>query len=574
MASGIEFDLFAPRNKEAALIGSFSQWQEIPMEKGEDGYFRTQVELEDDVYQYKFRVQTKSPNFEPDQWVDVIDPYATDVDETRTVGIVRIKDGKRIVDDYVWQHDDTQLPENHELVIYEMHVADFTGGEVDSHKRRKYLDAIEKLDYLRELGINAIELMPVNEYPGDYSWGYTVRHYFATESSYGSTEDLKRFIDECHSRGIRVFIDGIYNHTDEECPLLLIDRNYWYYENKHYPEDQANYWGPEFNYDNYDEKLDVKPAWKYVGDIVRYWVQEYHIDGIRFDAVRQLANYEFLDWLGKQAKKNAAPKPFYNIAEHIPDTSTVTSPEGPLDACWHESFRYFVIPHICGETFEPEKLKEVLDPRRQGYATAINAINYLASHDRERPLRELGDRGIFNEAAFARTKLGVVLLMTAMGVPMLWMGEEFGEYKRKSKTVTQPNKISWSLLEQDQNHDLFEYYKKLIALRTHNRALQSDNIEFFHENADAKVETRLIASLLAYVRWHDQGDRVIVVANFSDQNLSGYNVETRHVASLQETSLQNWRDLFTNTEVAAADGGLVIDLPQYSALVFVSQTVS
>ncbi len=92
------------------------------MEKGKDGYFRTQVELEDGVYQYKFRIQTKSPNFEPDQWVDVIDPYATDVDEQEEVGILKIKEGKRIVDTYVWQHDDTWLPNSHEIVIYEMHV--------------------------------------------------------------------------------------------------------------------------------------------------------------------------------------------------------------------------------------------------------------------------------------------------------------------------------------------------------------------------------------------------------------------------------------------------------------------
>lgn len=112
MPSSIEFNLFAPRNKAAALIGSFSDWQEIPMEKGEDGYFRTFVEIEDGVYQYKFRVQTKSPQFEVDQWVDVIDPYATDVDENAQVGITRVKDGKRIVDTYVWQHDDTPLPES------------------------------------------------------------------------------------------------------------------------------------------------------------------------------------------------------------------------------------------------------------------------------------------------------------------------------------------------------------------------------------------------------------------------------------------------------------------------------
>lgn len=555
MPSSIEFNLFAPRNKGAALIGSFSDWKEIPMQKGEDGYFRTYVEVEDGVYQYKFRVQSKSPNFEPDQWVEVIDPYATDIDEENN-GVVRIKDGKRIVDTYVWQHDDTLLPNNQELVIYEMHVADFSGGEIDAHKRGKYQDAIEKLDHLCELGINAIELMPVNEYPGDYSWGYKVRHFFATESSYGSTEDLKRFIDECHGRGIRVFIDGIYNHTDEECPLMLIDRNYWYYEHMHYPEDPANYWGPEFNYDNYDEKLDVKPAWKYVGDVVRYWVQEYHIDGIRFDAVRQLANDEFLDWLAQQSKKNTASKPFYNIAEHIPDTSTVVSPEGPLDGCWHESFRYFVIPHVCGETFELEKLKEVLDPKRQGYVTATNVVNYLATHDREHLMRELGDRGIFGEAAFRRVKLAAVILITAMGVPMLWMGEEFGEHKRKSETVTQPKKIAWPLLERELNRNLFEHYKQLIALRKQFIALQSDNIDFFHEDPDSKV--------LAYARWNDQGERVVVVANFSDQNLTGYRVPNFPTAG-------TWHDWTDKSEVEVGEDGLLIDLPEYEAKVFVCQ---
>lgn len=555
MANYIEFDLFAPNNKAATLIGSFSNGKEIPMSKGSDGYFRTKVDLEDGVYEYKFRIQTKSPKFKPDQWVEVIDPYATNVNEEKQIGTVRIKDGKRIVDTYVWQHDDKPLPENHELVVYEMHVADFTGGEVDPDKRGKYLDAIEKLDYLKELGINAIELMPVNEYPGDYSWGYTVRHFFATESSYGSTEDLKRFIDQCHARGIRVFMDGIYNHTDEECPLLLIDRNYWYYQNKHYPEDPGNYWGPEFNYDNYDEKLDVKPAWKYVGDVVRYWIQEYHIDGIRFDAVRQLANDEFLEWLAHQAKKNTAPKPFYNIAEHIPDTSKITAPEGPLDACWHESFRYFLIPHICGETFELEKLKEVLDPRRQGYATAINVVNYVSTHDRERVFRELGDRGIFDRAAFRRAKLAAVILITAMGVPMLWMGEEFGEHKRKSQTVTQPKKIAWALLDREENRDLFEYYKSLIALRKQYIALQSDNIEFFHENPEAKV--------FAYLRTQDTGSPVVVIANFSDQNFVDYRIP----------NIDNgkWQDYLSKSEFEATEGSLVIDLPEYEAKVLVKK---
>ncbi len=556
MASAIAFKLFAPNNKESALIGSFSNWKEIPMEKDKNGYFHTVVNLDDGVYQYKFRVRSQSPSFQNDQWVEVIDPYATDVDEAKKNAVIRIKDGKRVSDDYIWQHDDKLLPDNHQLVIYEMHVADFSGGEIDPDKKGRYLDAIAKLDHLSELGINAIELMPINEYPGDYSWGYKVRHFFATESSYGSIEDLKRFIDECHARNIRVILDGIYNHTDEECPLLRIDRNYWYYEHMHYPEDPDNYWGPEFNYNYYDEKLDTKPAWKFIGDVVRFWVQEYHIDGIRFDAVRQLDNYEFLDWIGKEAKKAAAPKPFYNIAEHIPDTSRVVSPEGPLDACWHESFRYYIIPHVCGEKFELEKLKEVLDPKRQGYATSTNVINYLATHDREHMMRELGDRGIFGEDAFRRTKLGAVLLLTAMGVPMLWMGEEFGEHKRKSETVTQPKKIAWPLLERPENRSLFEYYKRLITLRKQNSALQHDRIEFFYEDPDNKV--------LAYVRWDDCGNRVVVAINFSDRYLPNYRIS--HFPAPGK-----WLDWINDAHLEAGDDCLAIDLPEYEAKVLVHQ---
>jgi len=554
MASSIEFKLFAPHNKGAALIGSFSNWKDIQMQKGEDGYFRTQVELEDDIYQYKFRVQSKSPRFEPDQWVEVIDPYATDVDEAKNNGVMQVKDGKKIVDTYVWQHDDKPLPVNHELVIYELHVADFSGGEDDPHKRGKYQHIIEKFDYLSELGINAIELMPVNEYPGDYSWGYLVRHYFATETSYGSTRDLKQLIDECHARGIRVIMDGIYNHTDEECPLLLIDRDYWYYHDKHYPEDPANHWGPEFNYETYDEKLDVRPAWKYIGDVVRFWIQEYHIDGIRYDAVRQLGNYDFMRWITHEAiQANGDLKPFYNIAEHIPETLSIVAPEGPMEACWHESFRIFVIQNIAGDNFDLGRLKEVLDAKQQGYGGPTNVINYLASHDRDHLMAELATRSIISPESFKRAKLGAVLLMTAMGVPMLWMGEEFGEYTRQ--TPNQKNKLEWPLLNYELNRSLFEYYKSLIALRKQTPALQTENIDFFHESADSKV--------LAYVRWNEQGSRTVIVANFSGRYLTKYRVPNFPVTG-------TWYEWLTNSEVEAGEDGLVIDLPEYEAKVFVT----
>jgi 1,4-alpha-glucan branching enzyme len=552
MAKPIEFHLFAPYNKAASLIGSFSDWEAIPMEKGDDGYFRTTVELEDGDYKYKFRVQSKSWFFEPDQWVDVTDPYATDIDEMsgKDDAVIHIKDGERIVDTYVWQHDDKPLPANHELVLYELHVGDFSGGEDDPHARGKYKHVVEKLDYLSELGINAVELMPVKEYPGDYSWGYNPRHFFAPESSYGPTSGLKNLVDECHARGIRVIMDGIYNHSESSSPLTQIDHDYWYH---HEPRDPDNNWGPEFNYEHYDENLETYPARKFIGDTVRYWVGEYHLDGIRYDAARQIANYDFMHWITQEARNTVSMKPFYNIAEHIPETTSITNADGPMDGCWHDSFYHCIKDHICGNTFDLERLKDAIDAKRQGFMGATNVVNYLTNHDHDRLMVELGNNNIFDEEAFRRLKLGAAILLTAMGIPMLWMGQEFGEYKPKTQDSS---KIEWGLLGNDLNRNLFEYYKGLINLRKSNHALYTENVDFIHENPEAKV--------LAYSRWNDEGSRVVVVANFSENFLAGYQVPNF-------PSGGTWHEWTGNYDVEAGDDGIMIDIGPYEAKVFVWQ---
>lgn len=550
MTNSIKFELFAPYNKAAALTGSFSDWQEIPMTRGEDGYFRTQVDLADGDYQYKFRVQSRSWFVEPDQWVEINDPYATDIDNDTQNGVVRIKDGQRIVDTYIWQHDDRPLPSDRELVIYEMHVGDFSGGEADRYARGQYKHIVEKLDYLCELGVNAIELMPVKEYPGDHSWGYNPRYFFATESAYGSTAELKQLIDECHGRGIRVLIDGVYNHSDTESPLTQIDHDYWYH---HEPRDLDNSWGPEFNYHLHDEKLDINPASQFIGDVVRFWISEYHIDGIRYDAAKHIENYDFMHWLVAETKQTAGAKPFYNVAEHIPDTPKITNADGPMDGCWHDAFYHTVLAHVTGETFDLEQLKAVLEPKRRGYLGLTNIVNYLGNHDHERLLAQAGDRQIFDEDAFKRIKLGAVLVMTAVGIPMVWMGEEFGEYK--PKTIDQA-KIDWTLLENEPNHNLFEYYKGLIALRKENQALHTEQINFFHEDPDSKV--------LAYVRWNDQGSRVVVVANFSDQFLAGYTVPNFPKNG-------TWHEWTGDYDLESGEDTFMLDLPEYEAKVLVWQ---
>jgi 1,4-alpha-glucan branching enzyme len=548
MTNPIEFSLFAPHNNAACLVGDFSDWNDIPMEKGKDGFFRATVDLEDGKYHYKFRIQSKSWFVEPDTWIDINDPYATDIDNPTQNSVLRIKDGQRIVDTYVWKNDDKPLPADHELVIYEMHVGDFSGGEDDPYARGQYKHVLEKLDYLCELGVNALELMPVKEYPGDHSWGYNPRYFFATESSYGTTAQLKELVDECHARGIRVMIDGVYNHSETDCPLTQIDHDYWYH---HEPRDLDNSWGPEFNYELYDEAIDTYPARRFIGDTVRFWISEYHIDGIRYDAAKHIENYDFMHWLVAETKKTAGSKPFYNVAEHIPEVPEITNVDGPMDGCWHETFYHTVLAHISGETFDLESLKNALDARRQGFMGVTNVVNYLTNHDHNHLLAELGDRQIFDEAAFKRAKLGAVLLMTAFGVPLIWMGEEFGEYKPKT---IESAKIDWTLLGNDQNKGLFDYYKGLIALRKDNHALYAENIDFFHEDPDSKV--------VAYVRWNEEGSRVVVVANFSDQFLGGYTVP-----NFPDNG--QWHEWTGDYDVDSGDNQLMTDLPEYEAKVFV-----
>ncbi|MEL6786900.1 MAG: alpha-amylase family glycosyl hydrolase [Cyanobacteria bacterium J06607_15] len=546
MTSSIEFKLLAPYNQQVTLKGCFSDWSEISMEKDDRGYFKTKIELEDGVYQYKFRVQSKSWFLEPDEWLDVSDPYATNVDDASQNSIVTIKDGKKIIDTYVWQHDDTDLPSNEELIIYELYVGGFSGGGND-RGTGTIEDAIAKLDYLSQLGINAIELMPIAASPGDRNWGYTPRHYFAVESSYGSSADLKQLIDECHNRGIRVLMDFIFNHSDADAPLTQIDHDYWYSRK---PTDPDNSWGPEFNYEKYDENLDVKPAWQFIGDVVRFWIEEYHIDGIRYDASKQIGNFDFLTWICEQAREVASMKPFFNTAEYIPENPDLVGYGKPMDACWHESFYQQALKHISGDGFDLEGFEQVIDCQQQGYGGTATVINYISCHDHKYTFAELGDRDIFGDSAFKRAKLGAVLLMTAVGVPLVWMGNEFGEYNPDEEI-----KIDWSLLQNEENQGLFDYYRGLIDLRKNNHALRCSNIEFFHEDLGSKV--------LAYTRWNQEGSRVVVVANFSDNFLEGYTIHNFPQSG-------KWHEWTNNYDVEAQDNKLVVTLGEYEAKVFVS----
>lgn len=502
--------LLAPHNESVQILATFTDWQPRDLKRGDDGWWRADFDLADGDYEYRFRVKSKSW-FAADQMVEIGDPYATRVNSLNgEASVLSIRNGKRVVDEYVWQHDDKPLPPDAELILYEMHVGGFGWSPTDKDHMGTFNDVVNKLDYLCDLGVNAIELMPVHEFPMDYSWGYNPRYHFAVESAYGSPSDLKRLVDECHVRGLRVILDVVFNHGENEHPLSKIDYDYWFYHDN--PDPEGVRFGPKFNYTYFDDALKKFPAREYVRACALFWQQEYHLDGFRFDATALINNFDFLREVRTTLKANTGGKPLLLIGEHLPPDPAIAGPDGPMDAAWHFAFHDQINANILGKEYKGRKPFDMdatlaaLDARRGKYVSTSNVVNFTTSHDESYALAELGAEGVFDTAAFRRAKNAATLMLTAPGIPMLEMGEEFGDY---TPNTMEDVRIRWELLGLPQAKDLYQFYQNLILLRKSHPLLQmADNIEFLYTNPDQKV--------LAFKRWDDQNHIVMVVVNLTD----------------------------------------------------------
>ncbi|WP_287127640.1 alpha-amylase family glycosyl hydrolase [Candidatus Cyanaurora vandensis] len=499
----ISFNLLAPYNEKVSLVGEFSNWEPIAMQRDETGTYQVQVSLPDGEYEYKFQAVSKS-FFAVDQEVTFADPYARQVTD-KDVSIMRIKDGKPIVDSYEWQHDDAALVQDDQLMIYELHVYGFNGGG--------YRKAVERLDYLVDLGMNCVQLMPVTEYPGANYWGYNPRYPFAPESSYGKPEDLKYFIDECHKRGLRVILDLVLNHSERESPLTRIDFTYWFYEPGTEPDEARDVWGPKFNLEFYDAKYQRNPAREYLYALVEYWVEEYHLDGYRIDAARQIKYFDFLAEATQRAKKLVPFKPFYVVAEHVPENPAVTGIDGPVDGAYHETYYWMIDDLLVQDKYDLDQLINAINPVHYGYSGPANAVNFYENHDKPRLLQRLQEAGVDDENAFRRLECAAALLITSVGIPMLYQGQEIAHAYAQDEEV---HLVDWSLLEQERHQAFFERWRGLVTLRRERHALWTANCDFFHMDPEARV--------IAYVRFNDEGSRVVVVAHVGDNYLGGYTV--------------------------------------------------
>lgn len=559
----IDLALFAPNNEEVALISSWNNWQRQPMTKGTDGWWRISAQLPDGDHFYKFAVKSRS-YFAKDQWLEVFDPYGMWItDDEKEQNRIWIKDGERQWTGYKWLYDDKPLPTNDRLVLYELHVGDFSGGKGDiasPRVRGKFTGVIEKLDYLKDLGINAIELMPVKEFPGK-TWGYNLRSLFAVDSGYGSPFEFCRLIDECHARGIRVIIDGVYNHADMDAPLAKIDYEYWFYRNN--PDPPEMQWGPKYNYNYFDEKLKIYPARKYVIESIMFWIEHYHFDGIRFDATRAIKDFNVLRELADSAfKKIAGRKPFFTVAEHVPeDPAIVGYPRGPMVAAWHDSLAKQLQAIATrrerdgADPWDLDALEQKLNPAANGYGSGNHVVNYIVSHDHERIMKQIGDlSSTYGQAAFRRVKLALGILLTSPGLPMIWMGQEFGAANPKTLT---PQPIDWGLLAGNDNKDLHRYTTRLIHLRRSQPALCCENFQVVLKDKDREI--------FAFKRWNDAGGVVIVIANLKD--------EPSGEVTISDPGLPAglWREQIFDFDLSTEKGILKSELGPSEVKIFVKQ---
>lgn len=323
-----------------------------------------------------------------------------------------------------------QRPDKNNLVIYELWVYDFTHD-------RSLKGLMTRLEYIKTLGVNAVELMPVCEFDGNYNWGYSPNHYFAFDRAYGSSEMFKEFIDECHKRGLAVIMDMVFNHATGNNPM-----------NKLYPYGDDLAKNPWFNVsaphsDNVYEDWNhgFEPAHEMFTRALKYWLQEYKVDGFRMDlshgfcsdkpntSVGSLKDYYTN---GVQAGSPGA----YFILEHWGSNMGTERPQliSAGMQCWANTTNAFCQTAMGwlkdGDSFA--------DANKDGY------VSYAESHDEERmqyKAKTWGDGDLTtNEAArLARVPVNVVFSAFLNGSHMLWQFEEIGYDFSINSDIDHPN---------------------------------------------------------------------------------------------------------------------------------------
>ena len=394
---------------------------------------------------------------------------------------------------YPWQSSNFQKPAKEKLVIYELLVRDFFGSTA-----RNYQSLIDTLSYLKRLGINAIELMPITEFNGNDSWGYNPTFMFAPDKYYGAKNKLKEFVDKCHQKGIAVIMDIVMNQQDMPNAYVMMDfdftnlrptaNNKWFNQQATHPYSVFYDMNHESNYTK-----------KYLDTVNYYWLHEFKVDGYRFDLskgftqtnnpnnVSAWGNYDpsRIAILKRMADKIWSHTPgAYVILEHFADNpeekelAEYRMAEGKGMMLW-ANFNYAYNQNTMGYSTDSDF--STIYFANRGWAVP-GAVGYMESHDEERLMYKNLQFGNHNTdytvktapVALARMEAASLLFYTVPGPKMLWqfgeLGYDFSINTCADGTVNSSCRVSakpikWSYQQDVYRKRLYVYTADLIRLR-------------------------------------------------------------------------------------------------------------
>ena len=521
-----DFTVWAPNADTMTLL---ADGRKLPMSRGDSGWWHVQhAQLTDDIdYGY------------------LIDDAETPVPDPRSRrqpdgvhGLSRTFDA----DAFRWQDQDWRSPGLDGHAIYELHVGTFTPeGTLDA--------AARKLPYLADLGVQYIELLPVNGFNGTHNWGYDGVLWYAVQETYGGPEAYQRFVDAAHRHGLGVIQDVVYNHFGPSGNYLPMFGPYL-------SESKANTWGDSINLDG-PLSDEVR---RYILDNLQMWFRDYHVDGLRLDAVHALHDeraVHILEDMGREtdALARELDKPLFLIAESDLNNPRLITGRGHggygLTGQWSDDFHHAAHTLLTGETIgyyadfdSPGALAKVLEkgffhdgtwssfrershgrPLHPERNTARQLVVFIQDHDQVGN-RAAGDR-LSPALGHDRLALGAVLYLTSPFTPMLFMGEEFaastpwqfftshpepelgrataeGRLKEFEKmgwdpdTVPNPqdpetfqrSKLDWAEAQRGDHARLLELYRQLLALRRSEPELtdpQLGQVQVEHSDAEGWV---------------------------------------------------------------------------------------
>ena len=560
--------LFAPGKTHVHLIGDFNNWEkdnDYQLYKDGDYWWITVSGLEKGR-EYGFQYLVDNSFKIADAYAEkILDPsndhYIPDTTypglmeyPNRTEGIVSVlQTGKEA---YNWQTKNFEAAPKEELVIYELLIRDFTAdGTIKGVQ--------DKLDYLQELGVNAIELMPIQEFDGNDSWGYNPCFFFAADKAYGTPDDYKAFIDEAHSRGIAVILDVVFNHATGQNPFAMLywegsapaADNPWFNVTAPHPYSVFN----DFNH----EYAGTREFFKRV---LTYWIDEYKVDGFRFDLTKGFTQKQSTEaTAGNYDASRVAILKDYN--DHIKSIKPET---------------YVILEHFC-ENKEELELAEagmmLWNNLNNAYSQSVMGwkdnsglsagsysgrgwtipalVTYAESHDEERTMYKAqtwGNWELKTDKALRlkRAALNSAFLLCMPGPKMIWQFGELGydiSIDQNGRTGKKP--VLWEYYDEAERKALYDTYASLIQFRNENPSLFAlpSTIEMRTANSDWDNGRT--------IRLKKEDKSIVLLGNF---------VQTSIEMPAGFTSTGTWEEWFTGETITVteSDKDKKIILPPHS----------